>query len=190
MNRAHNELEHHFNRYHRNGEITVANRGTVWHTDGGCYHLHNSFVRELWPCQACAQDVMTPHIRNENGVTLHNAMTGWLVSAQFFDTSNADYPMFPVVPGAAPTSGSADASTAAGWSGPEQAVLSPVQASRWRWWPKRLCFPFVSPIHPRVKCTPCTRGFTGVSLHLAVTRNHLPSREGTICLMADGLAAL
>jgi uncharacterized membrane-anchored protein YhcB (DUF1043 family) len=114
MNRAHNELEHHFNRYHRNGEIFVENRGTVWHTDGGCYHLHNSFVRELWPCQACAQDVMTPHIRNENGVTLHNAMTGWLVSAQFFDTSNADYPMFPVVPGAAPTSGSADASTAAG----------------------------------------------------------------------------
>ena len=103
MNRAHNELEHHYNRYHRNGEICVANRGTVWHTDGGCYHLHNSFVRELWPCQACAQDVMTPHIRNENGVTLHNAMTGWLVSAQFFDTSNADYPMFPVVPGAAPT---------------------------------------------------------------------------------------
>ena len=103
MNRAHNELEHHFNRYHRNGEIFVANRGTVWHTDGGCYHLHNSFVRELWPCQACAQDVMTPHIRNENGVTLHNAMTGWLVSAQFFDTSNADYPMFPVVPGAAPS---------------------------------------------------------------------------------------
>ena len=103
MNRAHNELEHHFNRYHRNGEICVANRGTVWHTDGGCYHLHNSFVRELWPCQACAQDVMTPHIRNENGVTLHNAMTGWLVSAQFFDTANADYPMFPVVPGAAPS---------------------------------------------------------------------------------------
>ena len=103
MNRAHNELEHHFNRYHRNGEIFVANRGTVWHTDGGCYHLHNSFVRELWPCQACAQDVMTPHIRNENGVTLHNAITGWLVSAQFFDTSNADYPMFPVVPGAAPS---------------------------------------------------------------------------------------
>ena len=55
---------------------------------------------------------MTPHIRNENGVTLHNAMTGWLVSAQFFDTSNADYPMFPIVPGAAPSSGSAPSNAA------------------------------------------------------------------------------
>ena len=52
---------------------------------------------------------MTPHIRNENGVTLHNAMTGWLVSAQFFGTSNADYPMFPVVPGAAPTGAASSA---------------------------------------------------------------------------------
>ena len=39
---------------------------------------------------------------------------------------------------------------------------------------------FVSPIHPRVKCTPCTRGFTRVSLHHAVTRNHLLSREGKL----------
>eukprot|EP00435_Cladocopium_sp_Y103_P005328 s3265_g1.t1 len=90
MTRAYNELEHHFNRYHRNGEIHVANRGAVWHWDGMCYKLQNATVRELWPCTTCANDVMTPHIRNEQGVTLENAITGWLVSAEFFDTSVAD----------------------------------------------------------------------------------------------------
>ena len=33
MNRAHNELEHHFNRYHRNGEIYVA---AMWRTEERC----------------------------------------------------------------------------------------------------------------------------------------------------------
>eukprot|EP00435_Cladocopium_sp_Y103_P069400 s159_g33.t1 len=70
MTRAYNELEHHHNRYHRHGEIFVANRGTVWHWDGTCYKLQNATVRELWPCTSCANDVMTPHIPDEFGVSL------------------------------------------------------------------------------------------------------------------------
>eukprot|EP00435_Cladocopium_sp_Y103_P049553 s4_g15.t1 len=70
MTRAYNELEHHYNRYHRHGEIFVANRGAVWHWDGTCYKLQTATVRELWPCTSCANDVMTPHIPNEHGVSL------------------------------------------------------------------------------------------------------------------------
>eukprot|EP00435_Cladocopium_sp_Y103_P045503 s829_g13.t1 len=39
MTRAYNELEHHYNRYHRHGEIFVANRGAVWHWDGTAARL-------------------------------------------------------------------------------------------------------------------------------------------------------
>eukprot|EP00435_Cladocopium_sp_Y103_P003794 s3378_g1.t1 len=96
MTRAYNELEHHHNRYHRHGEIFVANRGAVWHWDGTCYKLQNATVRELWPCTSCANDVMTPHIPDEYGVSLENSITGWLVSADTFDTSAVDRPLFPM----------------------------------------------------------------------------------------------
>eukprot|EP00435_Cladocopium_sp_Y103_P033828 s755_g8.t1 len=46
MTPAYNELEHHYNRYHRQGEVFVANRGAVWHWDGMCYKLQNATVRE------------------------------------------------------------------------------------------------------------------------------------------------
>eukprot|EP00435_Cladocopium_sp_Y103_P068770 s412_g32.t1 len=96
MTRAYNELEHHHNRYHRHGEVFVANRGAVWHWDGTCYKLQNATVRELWPCTSCANDVMTPHIPDEYGVSLENSITGWLVSADTFDTSAVDRPLFPM----------------------------------------------------------------------------------------------
>eukprot|EP00435_Cladocopium_sp_Y103_P043815 s132_g12.t1 len=114
MTRAYNELEHHYNRYHRQGEIFVANRGTVWHWDGTCYKLQNATVRELWPCTTCANDVMTPHIPNEHGVSLENSITGWLVSADSFDASAVDRPMFPMEVDV--TSGPASSTGAAGSS--------------------------------------------------------------------------
>ena len=112
MTRAYNELEDHYNRYHRDGLIFVANRGSVWHTDASCYRLQNCYFRDLWGCQTCAQDVMTPHIQNEHGVTLENAITQWLVTAQFFDAANHDNPMFQVVPGggSASSAGAAESS--------------------------------------------------------------------------------